>query len=211
MRILSKFKDYYDCSNLQDFDNSCLYVRETKEIKFSDEERDKIKLHHFNLVIGFCGKLYVINTKGNIFLYDDEVKEFEITEKRTYGAYPNTEYFIEPRRAKGKLLSFIKQEYDDLKDNEFLKSLFLKYNVPIFIVKQEWKQAYLTLNAQLKFSEFFKKFNSVQAFQEIEMFISNILVNDKMEVPKRSNEDIGTSKGFDKNSFKNAKKQSKKF
>ncbi len=88
MKIISNFKDYYDCIQGMGQDQTLLYVRNKKEIKYKEQPslpnvscyyRDK-KFYNRSHTVGFCGKLYPIlqikffeNTK-NIALEPPAVK-----------------------------------------------------------------------------------------------------------------------------------------
>jgi len=207
MRIISKQHDYYDGGVVNGIDKSILYIRECSVIKLPPD-LSKIKMHNFNFVIGFCGKLYPLIKEEDIVFYDEEAKKYEFKEVYKSG-YKQFEVVA---RSKAKyFVNSIEREYSDLENNSWLKGLFLEHKVPVFVIASKWRDLELTLNPVLKDYNFFRKFDTVQAFQEIEMFISNILVTDFMKVPDRTNEEIGTSKGFDKDSFKNSKGKSKKF
>ena len=74
MRIISKFRDYYDAGIAYGIDPKLIYVREEKEIEFTHDDRNlpqcKVLNELVNIaycmpnyegnkgVIGFCGKAY---------------------------------------------------------------------------------------------------------------------------------------------------------
>ena len=74
MRIISKFKDYYDSAQGMGIDETLVYVRHPRKINLSESDNNLIKelrkdapgykrrwddeLSSYAIIIGFCGKLY---------------------------------------------------------------------------------------------------------------------------------------------------------
>ena len=60
MRIISKFRDYYDIGQGVGFDDTIMYLRKTKILN-GEEELAKERFKHLRsgeLLLGFCGKIY---------------------------------------------------------------------------------------------------------------------------------------------------------
>ena len=206
MIIVSKFKDYYDGGAVYGIDTQRRYIRETEEVKIDQK-------YNFE-IIGFCGKLYPLDNVMNIMDFDPKkyvnynpALEFEFSEGRNL-----------QKKAKlvpAKKFSYTyawwnsrmnKAGYWDTakKDKKYLK-LFLKYKVPIFYIRQTT----LILNPCLKNLGFYKVMDTTQAFQEIEMYLSNVLVSDTQHiiVPVGNDNVIRDSKGFDKWTFRKEKEK----
>lgn len=74
------------------------------------------------------------------------------------------------------------------------------------------KDGNILINPSLKMLGFQKVLHTMDAFQQIEMFLSNQLAQETQgKVPVGTDEVIGMSKGFNRYSFRNAKKKPKKF
>ena len=78
--------------------------------------------------------------------------------------------------------------------------LFKKYNTPlVLIIHNERRRADLFINPKIKNYEFSKIFDPYLMFQELEMFIGNVLTNNNTpEMPVGSDKVIAESKGYDK-------------
>ena len=220
MRIISKFKDYYDSCMKQGMDRSLVYVRKREEIgldKVSDSLNEKkykkmesgylyyrrnMKSDHpfFDVrqgAIAFCGKIYPYLSCKDQFFYSLESfeKHFEEFKKR----YPNRihsakEYF----------------KKNPVSENE---AIFLELSVPVFTIHQEetWiskSRRYdrtwtLIKNPLLKDYQFYKIFDTFTTYQEIQMFLGNQLCEtQEADVPVGDDVDLAKSKGYDKWSFR---------
>jgi hypothetical protein len=205
MRIISKFRDYYDGGSVYGVDKSIVYLRDKTEISLSSTAFGKRSFHCINSALGFCGKIYPLHLEGGLMLWGREAVRKEIIRD-----YKNQVWKVVDR-VEVYYKGYAEKTFLDLENNSVLKNIFFEHKVPTFLVTIGNQHSKLTLNPTLKDFEFYKTFPTVQAFQEIEMFLSNELVTDTMQIPKRTSEEIGTSKGFDNNSFKNSKGNSKKF
>ena len=217
MRIVSKFKDYYDNGMKYGQDKTHTYVRNTKEVpleiksiylstsgSYKNKPEDII---YFYGVVGFCGDIYPFikwhynndNAKSCITYDKDEIVEL------------TTRHIDNKKRLFYNKKSYINEEleyFNNLKNNKKLKSLFLKYRVPIFSMINESlnyisKPNTLELNSNLSNLEFYRVVDPFQAYQKIDMFIGNELApRDEIEVPVGSDKVIAASKGYDKWSFR---------
>ncbi len=208
MKIISKFKDYYDGGAVYGVDTERIYVRTTKVIK----EHKLSKSRDFE-VIGFCGELFLFKDYRNSFnqdkryiLWNEEALNYE---------FVSTSSTLIGEILKGKkrkVSKWLKESYDKLKSSKELLALFLKYRTPVFFLGYDDYEHVLIINPKLKDYNFAKNYGTVETFQKIEQFISNELVEDKQgDTPVGGNEVLGRSKGFDEYSFRNAKKKPKKF
>lgn len=231
MKIISKFKDYYDGGMFNGIDETRVYVRSTEELEYTFEKYTP----DFDL-IGFCGKLYFfINELDNEFeKSNDNIKYFTLhgAERFKYIFNNNRKYCYVPRE---KIKRLIRNKDDGFGNSnsswawgeshkgnesyvnsfenkkEFL-DLFLKHKVPIFWLKKHHNRSSLVLNPNLKQLGFAKVLDTHTAFQELEMYMGSVLCDvSQPPQPVGSDEVIGRGKGFDEYSFRNAKKKPKKF
>ena len=160
-------------------------------------------------IIGFCGKLYIGWKLYNII----NDNEHNITTKFTY----DIEYIktiLEQKSWNGNLNDRINdiQAYDALQ-------MFRDLNTPIFIYDSDYNRTYLyknsdnnhyskfIINPLLKNYGFYKVFNAVQGFQEIQMFLSGVLGNKEKEIINVADKYKIEQHGFDyKWSFRGMKK-----
>ena len=222
MRIISKFRDYYDRVQIYGFE-PLLYVREQKVV----EDEGLILKKRFSSVpysncgiLGFCGKLYpfVFYTEGFTraewhCAFDSETA-FPITDtifQRSYSNRLKSLSYRKESRRRNELEQFFDQNTRESK-------LFDKYNVPIFVsTKQERvtsnsgpkEVSIITLNPQLKEYGFFRVFGPNEAYQEIYQWLSNKASPEK-PIPKIDDVTLAEAKGFDKWSFRKEKQNAPK-
>jgi len=219
MIINSKFHDYYDTAiGYGGIDKSIIYNRKTEEIEFKKlsnytlyPERKITKDYTYDFsayIINFVGKIYPcicteITYVWNLFKQNNEDKK--------YFFYSIDKYinFLKKNNIKLKEKYFwsnisifnkkgIKNFFD--KNNwNFLSDFNLKYKVPVLVYDTRSK---IFLNPCLKDYEFAKVIDPFTAFQEIQMYISNFLLNPEKEIPPMSDKVMSDCKGFDKWSFK---------
>lgn len=147
MKIISKFKDYYDGGAVYGIDQERIYIRESKLVYDDD-----VSGVGFN-IIGFCGKLYPFVSRlpfypddnsdynpKDLTLFGDDILEYEFEEIEN-----NTPYISETKYKK------VKRNYNDRRryyqidsreklaenikqasNNKKLLNIFLKYKTPIF-------------------------------------------------------------------------------
>lgn len=221
MRILSKYKDYYDgVAGTMGIDKTIIYDRTVIEFENKQEypqqfKKDKTfnhkksnRFHSLDLycvdskyyddgspfIIGFCGKLYV----GWKFYKGDKCD------------FTYDENIIKENVKNKKWSSNLSDDLNYIKNYDSI-DLFREYNTPIFILDNN-NQDYVyrkycgnskfTINGNLKEYLFYKVFDSFLAFQEIQMFISGVLgvgentmveIEDKYKIKKH---------GFDEWSFR---------
>ena len=201
MRILSSFKDYYDGGAMHGIDATHIYVRKTEDIQVPD-----VKVRDFT-VIGFCGNLYICQVFRRSQA-SPQKRSLPVKSKTFYGeksyAYKWEGYSQEKLVKVDKNsygYKFEKNFYNDLLNNDALKSIFQQYKTPIFLLEEN----FCKINPMLKDYFFYKIKPLHEAFREIEYYISNILVNDDFKSMQMSDKEKLTSKGFDNWSFKKEK------
>lgn len=161
--------------------------------------------HAAPFIIGFCGKLYVgwkLYTKGEKKPYGND----ELITTITYDN-DNIKNIVDQLSWHGKLddnLNYI-LTYDAL-------PLFRELNTPVFVYDSDYGRFLVEknyrnnpkffINPLLKEYHFFKVFDSFQAFQEIQMFISGVLGNKEKEIVQVEDKYKIAQHGFDKWSFR---------
>jgi hypothetical protein len=226
MRIVSDFRDYYDCmQGACGYGAEPLFVRKKVDVEYKEWEYpfpagvgfNNLSLPGFSAsfyTIGFCGNIHyclrirkscsdeILATAWNYeqlneFVYKqrDEVKYVWTTNKTPYGKYrqPHCEQLKSVYRrleeSKGKTAKY------------FDRQLF-----PIFVGRVSNGSGTVTINDRLNKYGFASVMPPPQAFQELQMYLSNLAYPNK-PVPEISNNDMIEAKGFDlKYSFRKEKK-----
>jgi hypothetical protein len=214
MRIVSKFKDYYDVGMGLGYDSSITYIRETKVIE-EGWARSRYRSRHYDpyclslVRIGFCGKEYcaywlqkcIDGVDHESFCYDiDDVDKFV----NQYWPSKERDFYYEERRSyrRGKLFQLRRSYKEDLakyNEKQLHTKIFQEHNVPIFVASGNGR---IETNCLLRKYQFYKVFDAYSAYQEISMYVGGVLkapVNPVPEVPDEIMRDI---KGFDKWSFR---------
>jgi hypothetical protein len=171
----------------------------------------KIYPYHSYFIIGFCGKLYVgfklyslnkdTNDYNNVITtitYDQEFM-IQLFDRETYWGHfqDNLNHVL---------------QYDAM-------DWFRKMNTPCFIFDQNYSgmshidlkfnrsnhDSKFIINPLLKKYEFYKLFDTFQAFQEIQMFIGGVLGNREKEIVNVADKYKIEQHGFDKYSFRKDK------
>ncbi len=186
------------------------------------------------IVIGFCGKIY---TLFEYHMRDREEIYYPIGKRHFLYSLDDLKSFLIKTKQKKRIIDLfsenktkhnkrIRWRYDSKttieKMTEFFgfagstdfEWIFTKLDVPIFKVKRHridyYKTDYpITLNCNLKELDFQRVFDPYMAYQELEMFISNVLkLNEPEMVPIEDKYRIA-SHGFDEKSFRNTEHRSK--
>lgn len=235
MRIISTFKDYYDSISSYGVDKSIIYNRNLEIIcdvnisnikycKSIESLLDSRAIEWVTLpkseigVIGFCGKLFPFMTFNNkdgkgVFLKDgsyihnysttycvtDELLKLnELLDSNTRGSMIHKDV----RRRVNRFFDEVPKVSID----------FVDVGCPVFALLKASNRCFsidLIKNIPLSSVEFFRVKHPVEAFQEIQQYVSTRLVSEK-EVPvKISDEILAQKKGFDKWSFRRHKDDEK--
>jgi hypothetical protein len=157
-------------------------------------------------IIGFCGKLYV---GWKLYRANNEYP-YEVTTEITYD-FDFMKTFLEQKTWQGNLedsVNYVKT-YDALQMFRDLKS-------PIFVYDSDFGRLYFDkkrsiynshkskffINSLLKDYEFYKIFDSFQAFQEVSMFMGGVLGRGEKEIVEVADKYKIAQHGFDKWSFR---------
>jgi hypothetical protein len=216
MVLHTNFRDYYDSAIGFGVDKKVHFNRFTKETEIILKTQNNWPVHSQSGLIGFCGKthpLIKLHKFDKRVLCDLETarpKIIEVYYSYSFEAYEEKEtewddlswdfhgYWDRSRKMK------LKQYFSEWSfEND---TLFRKLGVPIWVKNFGWtaKQTGI-VNPRLKDYQFDRVKDSTTAFQEISMYISNILVEQK-EVAVVEDKYRIQQHGFDvKSSFRNRK------
>jgi len=225
MRIISRWKDYYDSIQKFGQDRSLVYVRDKKRVEKAYCFPGFNKNFSFGpspdqYIIGFCGKIYpviIFYTTTDNKAIKHVCYKLEDIDKFVESNYKEAEF--EEYKKKWKRGQFPKKWPKHLNQSSFNKffvmckdvqdtytELFIKNYAPLFVAYADRHENYIEYNACLKEFEFYRMFDPYQAFQEISMYLGAIAVPQK-PLPIIDDTTMSEIKGFDKYSFR---KESKK-
>lgn len=180
--------------------------RELGNFNLKKKYRDVCEGHSY-FIIGFCGKLYI-----GWKLYCEEIFPYMIDTQITY----DNDYMksiLEPKSWHSHLednINYI-QKFDAIQ-------IFRDLNAPVFVFDGDYGRTNLDdhynpkffINPILKDYQFYKIFDSFQAFQEIQMFMGGVLGRGEKEIIEVEDKYKIAQHGFDKYSFRKDKYESKK-
>ena len=209
MKLHTDFHDYYDTAIGYGIDDKVHYNRFTKEVeKTTKLKKDFPRLYPdvTPLILGFCGEIYplaeVERRTADYQLIDTYIAytHEELIAKREEWKINSHRYFHEDNHMKLGTKRFFEEWR--MQDDE----IFLENKVPVWLYKlQSWNKT-LVLNPKLKTYEFFRIKDAHAAFQEISMYLANILVEQKETAPIEDKYRI-EQHGFDlKSSFRREKR-----
>jgi len=197
-----KRKGYY--SSFREREDNPFYRLSNSHIK---NEYFKLFPHHSYFVIGFCGKLYVgmklyavdhsTNDYNNVITTITYDKDYMIKlfESKTYGGYfeDNYNHVIQYNALEWfrdmKTPCFV---YDHNYDVSHFDTKFYRGNF----------RSKFVINPLLKDYEFYKIFDTFQAFQEVMMFMGGVLGRGEKEIVEVADKYKIAQHGFDKWSFR---------
>ena len=192
MRIQSNFHDYYDGVQSMGFDRSLVYNRHCKTvnyrkpwIKIEDPKigsyplsRNVKRGYHCSVstvVIGFCGKFYTglaVDKLG--ILWGDKAQE-----------YANKN-----------------QLKVNLNVGKSLYEVFIKHKSPILMFSYGQDGWHVLKDFCLREYNFMALFDAYSAYQEIQMYMSTVLVEQKNPISIQTDKEKVKSHGMDKWSFR---------
>lgn len=209
MRIISKFRDYYDSVMNTGMDKEIVYVREQVETKVDGVTMDfstysGASNHSVTLVIlGYCGafyKIYVVQTELHKIRY--VFHEFEAFKNfMLANGYGSKYEFGEAR--------WWPSGYQKFRDfnTKPLEKVFHEQQTPLFTVKHQRdyrkpNKIVATLGPCLKDLEFYKIKDSYTAYQDIFQYVAGVLNRPDAKMVKIADVDKIHKHGFDKWSFR---------
>lgn len=234
MKIVSKFKDYYDNVQGVMYDESITFIRKSEEIDVGDivalpyySEPDYRKF----FLIGFCNQIYVVHRYEVEFVHHSPEKIIKIEKyikkhhrklitvnegggkQQFYCSYDIQEAIMLNPDRNMRYFNRKGTEASILNVVEGVKSLnlFDKFETPIFSIcaGTGHREVILNTSPTLRNFNFESQFGPYSAYQELVMWIGNKAVS---EYPPQITDNIvlRDAKGFDKWSFKTMKGQKKK-
>jgi hypothetical protein len=225
MKLHTDFHDYYDNAVGYGIDDKVHYNRFTKEVEQVIEAKADLPKYIGGtpLLLGFCGEIIPVienkeyNEKREVinlhysysyeefFDYSLSVSYNATKQKLWWLRVKQTEKEIKKQLTKDLIKIGAKRFFIDWKSQN--DSLFLQHQVPIWILNLQDYSQKITLNPHLETYKFNRIKDSFTAFQEISMYLSNILVEQK-EIVKIEDKYRIEQHGFDlKTSFRKEKKK----
>lgn len=219
MRIISKFKDYYDSARGFGYDPSLVYVRHTETLEFSEEastlsssfNKARVLLatmpswHYYfrRVLLCFCGQAYPVYMFQDYYGKPDKplYSYWDIVEfSKTEGLKPP------PKKAEYAIPSLDEVSWKAYIDKDFSLSSapFRELDCPVFSLAYRGRDSYLELvkNPLLKPYRFASVKPPYQAFQELAVYLGNDMVKQEDPSEKFSDELKRDAHGFDNWSFK---------
>lgn len=202
MLILSKRKDYYDVGMKLGIDKTCVYERNTINVKGTFPSTSYLVSGDWaSAVLAFCGEFYpfvyrvpVLSTIDEIIWDVEEAVQTLPMEKR------RRSYWYDDISTEADIRKFFDQQYPKL------ESIYHEYRTPIFgfhpVSERPWrskKEPYesLVINPNLKDIEFYKVKDPITAYQEVYMFMSGVIGAPPKPKEKVDDKIMAASKGHD--------------
>lgn len=220
MRLHTDFHDYYDHAVGYGIDDRVHYNRFTEEVKIRVKSQFDFPRYRNVGLLGFCGTIHPFIELKKFsrkydpeydFAYESEAYEIaelfyafsleEYKEKETEWEEYSDDFGYYDHREQIKLKQFFIDWH--FQSDE----IFLEYKIPTWIARLERNENVGIINPKLKDYGFERIKDSFTAFQEISMYLSNILVEQKETAVVEDKFRI-EQHGFDlKKSFRKEKKQ----
>lgn len=185
MRLHSDFHDYYDNAIGFGIDEKVHYNRYQKSVSIDLRSQLDRPFHRDSGLLGFCGTIYPFI---ELYRYDrdlDERGRLKIVE--TQFAFDENEYIQIQKEFRGSYMEFYSYPYSkDPKLKQYFRDwmrssdqIFLEHKVPVWVAKFYAAEPNGLLNPILKDYGFQRIKDSFAAFQDISMYLANILVEQK--------------------------------
>jgi hypothetical protein len=232
MKIISKFKDYYDSVSNQYLDDQIIYLRNSSKfevsrgncqslsayIVYGSISGNKEKLLISPKLIGFCGSIIPVIQIGQInqnadksescttinnFYNFTELNEFVTENNITLPSHKYKSYFSR-NFFQGELEGY-ETFLASVQEYKQYELLFLKYNTPCFTLEASGVRSSnfsLTTNPFLKEFSFAKMRDPYTAHQELFQYIGGYLKQPDRPMVTLSDDDKIHKHGFDKWSFR---------
>lgn len=175
--------------------------------------------------VGFCGKIYPVAHvsvraspfgREDKYFYDAQSLIEFIRSKKKDKAFKKLNKGLDSKKAKKRdrytLTECIEKSFPRMQeianDSKILQDAFLDMGIPYYVCKivRGYRDYGIYGNALLKDVEFYKVFQPMLAYQEIEMFFNSVLVGEANPPQITDNKVILEAKGFDnKVSFRHRK------
>lgn len=203
MRIISKFKDYYDIGLQMGVDEDITYVRKETFLpeleKGEKEDRSYLRgwtaketrLASGEYYIGFCGTVrsLVCLEKGG-YTNPEHVVCYSVEDYNKY-----RDLGFSARRTSGGDYYYRNRFFETYEDHD----QFRKHGVPIFV---DVDYRFTVLNPCLKWFDFAKVVDAYTAFQEVSMYVSGVLGIEGNKMVEIEDKYRLAGHGYDKSSFR---------
>jgi len=230
MRIISKFKDYYDSAQGYGLDPKLIYKRinsKVDTINIKALEKYKYQIHKTfytknklakgerslsisvrNCLVCFCGKLYPVAITERYVEDNRHYVSYSYTQKDAKIALIKAGYNSNFRKERAiyQRRDWYRSNQSDVeffnrRDSEELLQLCID-NKYLYFVLEGSKEIEMTLNPCLRDYGFQKIFGPYEAFQEISMFLGGVLGSEAAPMVQIEDKYIAAGHGFNKWSFK---------
>ena len=224
MRIISDFRDYYDCVQGMGVDLETVYLRKKRRVELDTFPFPTFWCHPSSrqpvgfrvAIVGFCGKIYPALevtydwAKPSVFCYsveevdavvgahcrDKEIRSYRWRSQRGRRSHWKDYRHWPNQQRRGFVVQFFNECAEQNRHEQFFR------DAPIFVARYDrTNDMSITFNECLKPLGFVRVFDPYTAFQEIYMFMCNLAVPLK-PIPEVSDKDMVTAKGFNKWSFR---------
>jgi hypothetical protein len=214
VRLHSDFHDYYDHSIGYGIDEKVHYNRFTKPVDINLRSQSDRPIHRRSGILGFCGKLFPFiqlsrYDKKRHFDWEDEydgklVEEYYALSLDEYNQKDEDWYeYSDDIGYAGDIR--LKQFFVDWRTEN--DKLFVELKSPVWIMRFYQESPNGLLNPRLSDFGFERIVDAFTAFQEISMYLANILIEQKT-LESVDDEYRIQQHGFDiKESFRNTKKK----
>jgi hypothetical protein len=235
MRIISRFKDFYDGVMKTGMDRTVVYVREEKKISTTEDfgvtfsTQDSGLIHRMYggysiklLFLGYCGQIMrVMDLKYDIKNLDQRPGALPTVEcRKVFYDYKEFETFMidnqleHKRNFENSYYPSRFYRYRDLDTNR-MQEIFHRFQVPVFLLTRV-TGAYslpgittINLGPRLKTLDFQKIKDAYTTYQDIFQYVSGVLNQREEMMAKISDKDKIAKHGFDKFSFRKMPKKKK--
>lgn len=218
MKLVSRFKDYYDPLRASDREPEPVYVRETKVFALqamTEDQRfqaDRLRLSMLPrltwdddcepCVVAFCGRLFPLMILGRSVAYNqqqlvdaaDKLAGFDDWTRTARGRV------VRHTDAFAREWGYLPRRLDD-------DGPFVTFRAPVLFLRT----SELVTNPVLRPLQFQSQVDAYTAWQELSMFLGNNMVSALAAPPRPiTDEERAETKGFDrKTSFRNQKNRKK--
>jgi hypothetical protein len=217
VRIISKYKDYYDSAQGYGIDTTLVYERTEREVKHPpvkgrtdnvwmiprrfDLPGKKFKWEAECIVVGFCGQLYPCIIARTWYTYPEVPPTYVFYDHAMYEEFLER-FSVSSNRFGGDRLTDFFTTFSEKSDK-----WFLEYNAPIFVVTCPHydRVPIVHINCALEEYQFYRIKDAYTAFQDISTYLGNVLVGPKDILTIEDKYKI-EQHGFDKFSFRHPTK-----
>lgn len=206
MKLHTDFKDYYDTAVGYGIDTNVHYNRYTQEVEVKFDAESDIPTSFWGatpFLLGFCGCIYPMS---EIKRFDENYKFIDKAFAYTYEEMINLQIKWEKvthneKQAKNQIKQFF--ENWSKEDDKIFKEL----KTPVWLIELNSYNQKAIINPRLETYEFYRIKDALTAFQEISMYLSNVLIEQKETAVIEDKYRI-TQHGFDsKKSFRKEKQK----